>query len=116
MTTIYGISNCDTVKKALKWLDSNKIDYTFHDFRKDGLDEPLLSTFINKSDWQALLNKRSTTYRNLSDEIKNNLDQALAQKTLLANPTLIKRPVLIHNEQLTLGFKEQNYQQIFGIK
>jgi arsenate reductase len=113
MITVYGISNCDTVKKALKWLNNNHISYEFHDFKKQGLSDDLLSQFAAKSDWQALVNKRSTTFRNLAPAIKENLTDQAAFKAVMEQPTLLKRPVLIHNDQLHLGFKETQYQALF---
>jgi len=113
MTNVYGIKNCDTVKKTLKWLDAQKIQYTFHDFKIQGLSESLLSEYVKQSDWSVLLNKRSTTFRNLPSEIKDNLTDDVIFKAVLAQPTLLKRPVLIHNNELHTGFKEQQYQEIF---
>ena len=114
MTTIYGINNCDTVKKALKWLNTNNIEFTFHDFRKDGLTEEQLNQFVEMSDWQLLMNKRSTSFRNLDDNIKQNLSDENCMFACLEQPTLIKRPVLIHNNQLFVGFKDKTYQEIFA--
>lgn len=114
MTTIYGIKNCDTVKKALKWLDQAGVNYTFHDFRVQGFDQMLWQEFTAKTDWQNLINKRSTSYRNLDDEIKQNLNIDNATEAVLEQPTLIKRPVLIHDDQLHLGFKAADYQAIFA--
>ncbi len=113
MTTLYGIHNCDTIKKAQKWLTNNQVDFTFHDFRKDGLTESLLTEFFKLADWQELLNKRSTTFRNLDDAIKNDLTEETIFKAMLEQPTLIKRPVMIVGETLTIGFKEPVYQEIF---
>lgn len=114
MTTLYGIKNCDTVKKAKKWLEQNNIQYTFHDLRVDGLTPELLSTFIDMSTLAQLLNKRSTTFRNLNDDIKNNLTDEVIINTILEQPTLLKRPLLLHKEQLTVGFKDTNYQAVLG--
>ena len=114
MTVIYGINNCDTVKKALKWLDKNNIPYTFHDFKKQGLTKPLLEQFVELSSWANLINKRSTTFRNLPLEIKANLADDSCFNACLEQPTLIKRPVLIHNQSLYLGFKDSHYQEIFS--
>ena len=114
MTTIYGIHNCDTIKKTQKWLTDNNIQFTFHDFRKDGLTPETLAHFFESSDWNLLLNKRSTTYRNLSDDQKNNMTQERAFKLFLEQPTLIKRPVLIKENVLTVGFKAAQYQEIFA--
>jgi len=109
--TLYGINNCDTVKKALKWLVANKIDHRFYDFKKQPLTKELLTRFVQLNDWSTLLNKRSTTYRNLSDEIKNNLTDEIAFEQVLAQPTLLKRPLLLLKSssgesslQLYLGF------------
>jgi len=113
MTIIYGIKNCDTVKKTLKWLDSQEIQYTFHDFKTQGLSEELLNSFSKLSDWSVLLNKRSTTFRNLPNEIKENLTEQVTFDAVLAQPTLLKRPVLIHNDTLSVGFKELQYQELF---
>ena len=118
MTLIYGINNCDTVKKAIKWLDNNKITYDFHDYKKQGLSEELLKHFEKNSDWALLINKRSTTFRNLSDEVKarlkDDIDNELAFSTVLAQPTLLKRPLLIHKDQIHLGFKAPQYHEIFA--
>lgn len=114
MTTIYGIPNCDTIKKARKWLEQNNIDYTFHDYRQDGLDASLLASFMEKLSWEELLNKRSTSFRNLEDDIKNNLNQQTATDAMLAQPTLIKRPVVITNEHAAVGFKADNFAKIFN--
>jgi len=113
MITLYGIKNCDTVKKTLKWLEGQKIQYIFHDFKIQGLSEALLNEYIKQSDWSVLLNKRSTTFRNLPSEIKDNLTDDVIFNAVIAQPTLLKRPVLIHNNELHVGFKEQQYQEIF---
>lgn len=114
MTIIYGIKNCDTVKKARKWLEEQNIPYEFHDFRENGLSSELLTSLVEKSDWQLLLNKRSTTFRNLSDDIKNNLTDHVMFDEVLKQPTLLKRPLLFVNDELHLGFKPVQYQEIFA--
>jgi len=122
--TLYGINNCDTVKKSLKWLTTNNIDHKFYDFKKQPLTKELLARFVQLNDWSTLLNKRSTTYRNLSDDIKNNLTDEVAFEQVLAQPTLLKRPLLLikskeqsnsiePSQQLHLGFKADIYQNIF---
>ena len=120
MITLYGINNCDTVKKAQKWLNANSVNYAFYDFKKQPLTTELLTQFVELNDWSTLLNKRSTTFRNLSDEIKNNLTDEIVFEQVLAQPTLLKRPLLLintdasqSNQQLHLGFKAENYQEIF---
>jgi arsenate reductase len=112
MLTVYGIKNCDTVKKARRWLEDHGVDYQFHDFRQDGLDKKLLSTWVNTLGWEAIVNKRSTTWRTLADNDKDIASDAQAIKLLLANPTLIKRPVTQSNTALLVGFKETEYKKL----
>ncbi|WP_076420564.1 ArsC family reductase [Colwellia sp. UCD-KL20] len=111
MTTIYGIKNCDTVKKSLKWLEKNNIEFSFHDFRVDGLTPELLTSFVDRSSWDVLLNKRSTTFRNLPSEIKDNLTDDVIFNTVIEQPTLLKRPILIKNDITCVGFKDDLYQE-----
>ncbi|MFQ3289287.1 MAG: Spx/MgsR family transcriptional regulator [Alteromonadaceae bacterium] len=113
MVTLYGITNCDTVKKSQKWLQEQKIEYTFHDFKKQGLSQELLTAFVKQGDWATLLNKRSTTFRQLPDEVKSNLTDDIMFNAVIDQPTLLKRPLLQFNNQLYLGFKEVQYQAIF---
>ncbi|MGB0466660.1 MAG: ArsC family reductase [Pontibacterium sp.] len=114
MITVYGIKNCDTVKKARKWLEAQGLDYQFHDFRQEGLDDTLLKGWIAELGWESLLNKRSTSWRQLPDEAKNNMDEAGAIAAMLENPTLIKRPVLDTGDVRTLGFKDATYASLLG--
>ena len=118
--TLYGINNCDTVKKSQKWLSANNINYVFYNFKKQPLTSELLTHFVKLNGWSTLLNKRSTTFRNLSDEIKNNLTDEIVFEQVLAQPTLLKRPLLLIETdtsssipQLHLGFKAESYQEIF---
>lgn len=116
--TLYGINNCDTVKKALKWLITENISHEFYDFKKQSLTPELTQLFVSLSNWEQLLNKRSTTYKNLADNIKNNLSDDIAFEQVLLQPTLLKRPLLLientqQGDQLHLGFKAQVYQDIF---
>lgn len=119
MAQIYGIKNCDTVKKAQKWLEKHNVDFTFNDFRKDGLESSTVEKWLNELDTSVLVNKRSTTWKQLSDEEKSIVDSDSNQKALVdlltANPTLIKRPVLEHKKTLVTGFNEKNYSEIFGL-
>ncbi|MFC5385017.1 ArsC family reductase [Aquamicrobium segne] len=108
--TLYGIPNCDTVKKARKWLEARDIAYTFHDFRADGLEQAMLEGWIGKVGWQVLLNKASTTFRSLSDSDKQDMSEDKAKALLLAHPTMIKRPVLERGEKILVGFKPQIYE------
>ena len=112
MLNLYGIKNCDTVKKARRWLEDHGVEYQFYDFRQDGLDKKQLSGWVEQLGWEAVVNKRSTTWRNLSDKEKDIKTNAQAAKLLAANPTLIKRPVTENNKTLLVGFKESEYQKL----
>lgn len=104
MITLYGIPNCDTVKKARKWLDGARIAHRFHDVRKDGLDAARLAEWIAAAGWEALLNKSGTTFRKLPDADKTGLDAAKASALMLAEPAMIKRPVVEYSGGLLVGF------------
>jgi arsenate reductase len=112
---MYGIKNCDTIKKARKWLDANAIAYEFHDLRVDGLTQDMIESWLESVSWEKLLNKRATTWRQLDDPRKDDLNQAVAIELMLANPTLIKRPVVfVDNSTCIVGFKEADYLTHFG--
>lgn len=113
MITVYGIKNCDTIKKARTWLEQNQIQYSFHDYRVDGLERKLLESWSEELGWEALVNKRSTTWRNLDDSVKASMDQQTAIDTMLEQPTLIKRPLLDTTTQRILGFKADQYKALF---
>ena len=106
MIIIYGIKNCDTVKKALKWLEAEEVDHTFHDFRRDGLDEELLQTWIDAVGWKILLNKRGTTFRNLLDDQKTHVDEISAYCLMLEYVAIIKRPVMVGPHGISVGFTD----------
>ena len=111
---LYGISNCDTVRKARKWLSERNVDHQYHDFRKDGLDQQTVKNWLDSVGMDVLLNKRGTTWRKLPEEEKTDLsDQRLIQ-LLVDNPTLIKRPVLITDQQILVGFKEADYLSLIN--
>jgi arsenate reductase len=112
MIKIYGIPNCDTIKKARKWLEANGIEYEFHDYKKLGVPESKLKNWVKQSGWEAVLNKRGTTWRKLDEKIKNNIDQASAITIMLDNPSIIKRPILESGKTLIIGFTESDYQQL----
>lgn len=116
LTILYGIPNCDTVKKAQKWLIKNNIDFTFHDYRKDGINEALIQQFLHHLSLSDLVNKRSTTYRQLTELQKNTLSAETIIPLFIEFPTLIKRPLLNHNDKYQTGFKESTYQITFSIK
>lgn len=113
MVTLYGIKNCDTMKKARKWLDQHSVEYSFHDVRIDGLDEKTLQQWIKSVGWETLLNTRGMTWRKLPDEDKANINEAKAIKLMLQQPAIIKRPVLVQNKKVHVGFSEQDFQQLF---
>ncbi|EPR3707532.1 ArsC family reductase [Providencia stuartii] len=110
---MYGIKNCDTIKKARRYLEDNGINYQFHDYRVEGIDDALLSTFIAQLGWKVLVNKRGTTWRKLSDAEKNAVvDAESAKKVLLAEPAMIKRPILVSaDNRYLVGFSADEYQQ-----
>lgn len=109
MIVLYGIKTCDTCKKARAWLEQNHIEHRFHDFRVDGLSEAQLQQFIDKLGWEKLLNKSSTSWRQLSPEQQADLTEAKAKNSMLATPTLIKRPVLVMDNVILLGFNPDVY-------
>jgi len=113
---LYGIPNCGTVKKARDWLTNNAIDYEFHDFKKHGVTEAMLSGWLKQVGWQKLLKKTGPTWGKLADEVKASIkDDASALALMLDHPNVIKRPVLEHNGKvLATGFKEDDYENIRG--
>ncbi|MFU8837319.1 MAG: ArsC family reductase [Thiohalomonadaceae bacterium] len=113
MTTLYGIKNCDTVKKARKWLDQHSIDYRFHDFRQDGLEPAQLHTWSQAVGWETLLNRRGTTWRQLNQAEREEIDEDHALMLMHDLPTLIKRPVLEYQDEVVVGFTEKRYAEIF---
>lgn len=115
MTILFGIKNCDTVKKARCWLEERDITYQFHDVRSDGLDQNQLDKWFSKIDWTLLVNKRSTTWKQLDESIRETLCADTVSAVLLDHPTLIKRPVLTHNDAVYVGFKQDTYNNIFSI-
>ena len=114
MIKLFGIPNCDTIKKTKKWLEQNNIDYTFHDYRKDGISTEMVSDFCQQLDWQQVLNKRGTTYRQLDDATKESLTAESVIALLVEHPAMIKRPILQKGNELYLGFKAEQYQSIFS--
>ncbi len=109
---LYGIKNCDTVKKARRWLEAHQINYAFHDFRVDGLNKELLKDFMNHFELEILINKRGTTWRKLPDEHKENIDQKNALELMVEFPTLIKRPILVGTGMYYIGFDENKYEKL----
>ena len=111
---LYGIANCDTVSKARRWLNDAGSDYQFHDFRKDGITPEQINHWCNQLGWEKVLNKRSTSWRKLPKEQIENVDQQQAVALMTEMPTLIKRPVLVADEWIELGFKAETYQNLLG--
>ncbi len=114
MTVLYGIKNCDTVKKARAWLDTHQVDYRFHDFRGDGINEGDVQTWLHILGVDNLINKRSTTWKQLSEQEKQLALSGEATRLILTHPTLIKRPLLDTGKSLHSGFKGTDYAQIFA--
>jgi Spx/MgsR family transcriptional regulator len=112
--TIYGIRNCDTMKKAFAWLDARGIAYDFHDYKKTGLDENTLREWVNELGWESLLNTRGMMWRKLPDSAKVGIDRERAIRLMLDTPSIIKRPVLDTGSRRYLGFSEPLYNGIFG--
>ena len=113
-TTIYGIKACDTMKKARDWLNGHDVVYDFHDYKTVGIDRSRLEAWSKAVGWEVLLNKAGTTFRKLSDADKQGIDQAKAIELMLANPSMIKRPVLATGDQLLVGFKPDVYGRAMG--
>jgi arsenate reductase len=114
MTTIYGIKNCDTMKKARTWLDSHKVAHSFHDYKSSGIDKAILEGWAKKVGWEVLLNRAGTTFRKLPDTDKDGLTEKKAIDLMLAQPSMIKRPVLEARGKLTVGFKPESYEALFA--
>ena len=114
MLTLYGIKNCDTVKKARKWLEAEGIDYRFHDFREDGLDDKQAAQWIQELGWETLVNRRSTTWKQLPESVRESLTAESALEQVLEHPTLIKRPLLDTGDSRHVGFKEDGYRKILN--
>jgi Spx/MgsR family transcriptional regulator len=112
---MYGIKNCDTIKKARTWLNTNSIEFTFHDYRKDGLSKTTLKALESSIGWEAMLNKRGTTWRKLPEDVKQSVDKESAMNIMLENPAIIKRPILDTGTRLELGFSDATYQQLFTL-
>ena len=106
---LYGIPNCDTMKKARAWLDSHGVAHDFHDYRKSGISREKLESWVNAAGWETLLNRAGTTFRKLPDPAKADLTQAKAIRLMLEQPSMIKRPVLERGKTLLVGFSPEKY-------
>jgi arsenate reductase (glutaredoxin) len=111
MITLYGIKNCDTMKKARTWLDSHGVPYEFHDYKIAGIDADRLKRWVGQVGWEVLLNRAGTTFRKLPDEQKTGLNAGKAISLMVAQPSMIKRPVLENGQRLLVGFDPANYKK-----
>ena len=114
MTTLHGIPNCDTIKKARAWLDARAIPHAFHDYKKQGIAAETLAAWAARAGWERLLNRAGTTFRKLPAEDTATLTEARALALMAANPSMIRRPVLLHGDVLEIGFDPARYAAIFG--
>ncbi|HZP76792.1 MAG TPA: ArsC family reductase [Pseudolabrys sp.] len=108
--TIYGIKNCDTMKKAFAWLDGQGVTYAFHDYKKEGIDRKRLETWCKELGWETVLNRAGMSFRKLPEKDKANLNADKAIKLMLAHPSAIKRPMLDLGKRLLVGFKPDEYK------
>ena len=114
MIDVYGIPNCDTVKKARAWLDAQGVEYAFHDYKKEGADRAKLERWVAEKGWETVLNRRGTTFRQLPDADKADIDAAKAVRLMAAHPSTIKRPVVEHPDGLLVGFDAAEWQAALG--
>ena len=112
MTTLYGINNCDTIKKTRALLQESGIEYHFHDYKKLGCDEALIKKFLKHFDYESLVNTRGTTWRKLPESVRQNLNQASAIKLMCENSSLIKRPIIESSGNWLLGFDKEKIQEL----
>ncbi|MES2270933.1 MAG: ArsC family reductase [Pseudomonadota bacterium] len=112
--TMYGIKNCDTIKKARTWLDSNGIAFAFHDYKASGIDAATVRRWVDEHGWEVILNRAGTTYRALPDADKQGIDTDKAVALMVANPSMIKRPVLDLGDRRLVGFKPDAYAAAFA--
>ena len=112
--TLYGIRNCDTMKKAWTWLDEHGVAYDFHDYKKAGVDRARLEGWAKVAGWERLLNRAGTTFKKLPQADRQDVDEAKAIALMLAQPSMIKRPVLETGGRLLVGFKPADYEAAFG--
>ena len=112
--TIYGIKNCDTMKKALKWLDQQGVEYRFHDYKKEGVPEAELRRWIDALGWDTVINRRGTTWRKLDQSTRDEMDAERAVTVAMDNPSLIKRPILHSDNIIEAGFEEGRWKTLLG--
>ena len=114
--TIYGIKNCDTMKKARAWLDDRGVAYGFHDYKTAGIERSKLEGWAREAGWETLLNRAGTTFRGLSEKDKNGVTEKKAIALMVAQPSMIRRPVLDIGGKLVVGFKPEQYEKAFGAR
>jgi Spx/MgsR family transcriptional regulator len=114
VVALYGIPNCDTMKKARAWLHAHGVDYRFHDYKREGLDEIRLRAWVAELGWEALVNRRGTTWRKLPEDVREGMDSEAAIRIMLETPSIIRRPVLDTGEVRHAGFSETDYERLLG--
>lgn len=110
---IYGIKNCDTMKKAFAWLDKNGVAYSFHDYKRDGVDAAILDRAFDTFGWEDAINRKGTSWRKLPQDARDGMTASRARKVALENPSLIKRPLVVFGKKMLLGFDEDAYARFF---
>ncbi|MES2729081.1 MAG: Spx/MgsR family RNA polymerase-binding regulatory protein [Pseudomonadota bacterium] len=110
---IYGIKNCDTMKKAFQWLDQHHVSYVFHDYKKAGVDTEILHLAMEQHGWEKVLNRNGTSWRSLPDNVRDTMDASRAVKAALENPSLIRRPLMVKDGSVHFGFDADKYTMIF---
>lgn len=115
MNTLYGIPNCDSMKKARAWLAEHGIEYAFHDYKKAGIDEVTLRAWVDRLGWETLLNRRGMMWRKVPQDVRDAIDESGAIRLMLETPSIIKRPVLDTGDALHVGFKPEQYEEIFAV-
>jgi Spx/MgsR family transcriptional regulator len=112
MIKIYGIKNCDTLKKTLKWFDAKSVDYQFIDYKKEAPNEALAQQFLAAHSWETVINKRGTTWRKLGDDVKNTMTEDKAVELMQTQPSIIKRPIVVSNGTILVGFDEAAFEKL----
>lgn len=112
--TVYGIKNCDSMKKAFSWLEERGVPYVFHDYKTRGVDVAVLRRAVDVHGWEAVLNRKGTTWRRLPDEVRNAMTAEQAIETAAANPSVVKRPLLVAGPDIVLGFDGKVYRGVLG--
>lgn len=113
MTTLYAIPNCNTVKKARTWLEEQNIDYDFHNYKKQGIDQETLQQWVDELGWETVINRKGMTWRKLDESLRESMDSDKAIQIMLENQSIIKRPLIIKDGKKILGFNESDYENFF---